>query len=233
MKRILTKKMIVLILAVAMVQVLVIALAGSSSGSTAARAVKTAGAAEKVRFDDTEILKSSLLERYTGNRWRLMGSFTCLTRNECLGCDILLQGTEPAKVQPSLPFIRVMLMTTPVDSNDEVHEDTLTALRVTVGSTRYSFNCLEMKSNGFAYISCGNTAREMLADLAGCNRATFEVDYVQYGTGKKGTFTTTVTRARLNEWRKMASLLENSHIWEAVDSFTLHLEDEGAVISRR
>lgn len=228
MKHILNKKHLTLILVAAMMLVMALALSGCSSEKKAAR---PATAAPKAGFDDTEILKSPLLMRSAGNRWKLTGSVTYTTRKECLGCDVYLFSSDGK--DPELPYMEVILMTTPVDRNDEVHADTLTALRVTVGSTCYSFGNLDMCGDGFARLPCGSTARAMLSDLAGCSRATFEVDYVQYGTGKKGTFTAVISRSGLSEWRKMAALLENSNIWGTRSSFYLSMDDEGTRIIRR
>ena len=231
MKHILNKKMFVLAMAAALVAAMAAVLSGNGSGS---QPVRTAGAAGKVRFDDTEILKSPLLTRYGGNKWKLVSTFTCTKRNECLSCDLIQFGNEPAAGRPSLPFMRLILLADPAGrSQEEWYGEKLTALRVTVGSSCYSFRHIEMYPEGFAYVSCGSTARSMLADLSGCDRATFEVDYEQYGTGEKRTFTAAVSRAKLSEWRTMAGLLENSHLWDAAGSLTLSLDDEGAAAARR
>ena len=89
MKHILNKKMLVLAMAAALVAAMAAVLSGNGSGS---QPVRTAGAAVKVRFDDTEILKSPLLTRYGGNKWKLVSTFTCTKRNECLSCDLIQFG---------------------------------------------------------------------------------------------------------------------------------------------
>ena len=103
-------------------------LSGCSSGS---KAVKSTGTAPKVSFNDTEILKSSLLTR-RGSGWALIASLDYATRQEVLGCDILLLSSDAGSNQTGSPFMRLMLVTA-------THPDTPVALRVTVGSNCYSF----------------------------------------------------------------------------------------------